>query len=348
MKFDIKKLQGILDQAVEAGEECGLQLAIYDHGELAVDICSGFADRARSVEVTPQTLFPIFSCGKGVITAAFHMLAEKGLIRYDGRIADYWPEYGCCGKEDTLVWHALTHRAAVSFLPALDKQSDMADWELMCSKLARTVPTETPGGKCRYHAITFAWLIGETASRAAGMPFKEFIRREIIAPLGLEEEFFFGLDPDAESRYCQIDGPENDWCRQFMENPDIRRGFIPSANGVSSARALAKIYGAVTAGVDGKKLLSDAAVRNAAILRRAPDDPCGGTWAKFGLGWALPCAPENSSLFGHGGALGGEGFADLEKGISLAFLKNHVTPTHPVHPVRDRISEALGLPIRHW
>ena len=60
------------------------------------------------------------------------------------------------------------------------------------------------------------------------------------------------------------------------------------------------------------------------------------------------CAPETSAVFGHGGALGGEGFVDREKGIAVGFVKNHVTATHPVHPVRDQISEALGIPLRHW
>ena len=348
MKFDVKKLQGILDRAVEANEECGLQLAVYDHGELAVEICSGFADRARSVEVTPETLFPVYSCGKGVMTAAFHILAEREILRYDDRIADYWPEYGCNGKEDTLIWHALSHRAAVKALPELDSPSDMGDWELMCRKLAAAVPENVPGGKSAYHGLTFAWLIGEVASRASGMFFGDFIKAEIFRKLNIEDDFFFGTDAAADARLAQVDGSEDNWCRSFIENDKIRHGFVPSANGVGTAAALARIYAAVTWGVDGTKLLTDATVENAAILRRAWDDPLTSSWAKFGLGWALPCAPETSAVFGHGGALGGEGFVDREKGIAVGFVKNHVTATHPVHPVRDQISEALGIPLRHW
>ncbi|MBQ7695555.1 MAG: esterase, partial [Lentisphaeria bacterium] len=100
--------------------------------------------------------------------------------------------------------------------------------------------------------------------------------------------------------------------------------------------------------VDGVRLLRPETVENAAILRRAWNDPAGNTWAKFGLGWALPYAPESTAAFGQGGALGGEAFADRERGIALGFVKNHVTPTHPDHPIRDRISEALGLGPRHW
>ena len=348
MKFDIPRLQGIMDKAVENGSECGLQLAIYDHGELAAFLVSGFADRARTKPVTQETLFPIFSCGKGVMAAAFHMLVEKGLIRYDDRIADFWPEYAVSGKEDSLVWHALTHRTAVNVPPALESPSDMADWELMCRKIAEKTPTNPPGEKCTYHGLTFAWVVGEVASRAAGRFFRDIIRDDLLKVIGIEREFFFGTDEEADTRMAEVDGPDDSWCRTFISDDTIRHGFIPSANGVATANALAKIYAAITTGVDGIRLLRPETVENAAMVRRWWNDPIVPTWAKFGLGWALPYAPENSSLFGHGGALGGEGFADRERGIAVSFLKNHVTATHPVHPVRDELAEAMGMPCRHW
>lgn len=348
MDFDIPRLQGIMDKAVENGSECGLQLAVYDHGELAFSLVSGFADRARTKAVTHETLFPIYSCGKGVMTVAFHMLVEKGLIRYDDRIADYWPEYGCNGKEESLVWHALTHRTAVNALPALEKPSDMADWKLMCRKMEESTPANTPGEKCAYHGLTYAWVLGELASRAAGCCFKEIISKEILEVLHIERNFFFGTDAEADTRVAKVDGPEDAWCREFISDDTIRHGFIPSANGVATAEALAKIYAAITTGVDNIRLLKPETVENAAIVRRWWNDPLTPSWAKFGLGWALPYAPDTTAVFGHGGALGGEGFADRERGIAVAFLKNHITATHPVHPVRDELAEALGMPCRHW
>lgn len=97
--------------------------------------------------------------------------------------------------------------------------------------------------------------------------------------------------------------------------------------------------------MDGVRLLRPETVADAAVLRRAPE----GTWEKFGLGYAL-CGPADNpgALFGHGGALGAEGFADRTSGIAVGFTKNKVISTHPVHPIRDRISELLGLPVRHW
>ena len=71
-------LQGILDDAVASGEECGCQLTIFRHGRLVAQLCAGFVDAARTKPVAADTLFPIFSVGKGMMTTAFHCLVEDG------------------------------------------------------------------------------------------------------------------------------------------------------------------------------------------------------------------------------------------------------------------------------
>ena len=105
-----------------------------------------------------------------------------------------------------------------------------------------------------------------------------------------------------------------------MHNPVIRHGFLPSANGCANASSIARHYAALLGEVDGVRLLRPETVADAAVLRRAPEDPVPpeGTWEKFGLGYAL-CGPADNpgALFGHGGALGAEGFADRTSGIAV-------------------------------
>ena len=75
----VKRLQDILDGQVENGEECGCQLAIFRDGVPVADLAAGWADPARTRKITPDSLFPVFSCGKGLLSTAFHMLCERGL-----------------------------------------------------------------------------------------------------------------------------------------------------------------------------------------------------------------------------------------------------------------------------
>ena len=95
------KLQQILNDTVASGEECGCQLVVYRHGELLNDLSAGYTDASRKQKIDSQTLFPVFSVGKGVVTTLMHILAEHGILSYDDPVTKYWPEYGCNGKENT-------------------------------------------------------------------------------------------------------------------------------------------------------------------------------------------------------------------------------------------------------
>jgi len=349
MDFDIEKLQTLLDGAVASGEEDSCQLAIYKSGRLAVDIYAGKNCRSN-------TLFPVYSVSKGLTSTLAHILYEEGRLDFEAPVSEYWPEFGCNGKENIKVWHIFSHRAGLWQMPLIDKFADQADWQKMVEYMQNATP-EDPGGKCHYHGITFGWLAGEVIARAGKKSFRELFREKIAAPLQITDEWFFGTDNDAETRLIL---PKSisyanfcDWRTVFIENPAIRSACIPSANGIGSARAVARVYAALSGnGVDGVRLLKDETIKLATQSRRASFDPLPegiASWAHFGLGWALAGTPENpGAIFGHGGAMGAEGFAVPELELAVGFTKNKYNTTHPVHPLRDRISEALNLKIRHW
>ena len=349
MDFDIEKLQALLDEAVASGEEDSCQLAIYKSGKLAVDICAGENCRSNS-------LFPVYSVSKGLTTVLAHMLYEENKLDFNAPVSEYWPEFGCKGKENIKVWHIFSHRAGLCVMPLLDNFNDQADWQKMIRYMQNATP-EDAGGKCHYHGITFGWLAGEVISRAGKKNFRELFREKITGPLQITDEWFFGTDEEAEKRLVQLKPISYanfcDWRTVFIENPAIRAACIPSANGIGSARAIARIYAALSgSGVDGVRLLSDKTLEHALQSRRADFDPLPegiASWAHFGLGWALAGYPDKpGAIFGHGGAMGSEGFAVPELELGVSFTKNKYNTTHPIHPLRDRISEVLNLKIRHW
>ena len=349
MDIDVEKLQLLLDEAVASGEESACQLAIYKSGRLVVDICAG--ENIRS-----NTLFPVYSVSKGLTATLAHILYEEGKLDFDAPVSEYWPEFGCKGKENIKVWHIFSHRAGLWNMPPVKSFSDQANWQKMVEYMENAIPEE-PDGKCRYHGITFGWLAGEVIARAGKKSFNELFREKITEPLQITREWFFGTDDEAETRlvlpeaiayanYC-------DWRSVFINDPAIRKACIPSANGIGSARAVAKVYAALSGnGVGGVRLLKDETIKYATQSRRADFDPLPdgvGKWAHFGLGWALAGSPENpGAMFGHGGALGSEGFAVPELELGIAFTKNKFNTTHPDHLLRNRISEVLNLKTRIW
>ncbi|MDR0931479.1 MAG: beta-lactamase family protein [Victivallales bacterium] len=354
MKTLIHKLQSLLNRAVETDLECGCQLAIYEHGKLIADLCAGHTAPDRKTEIKPDTLFPVFSAGKPVAATAVHRLVEKGVLSYSTRIGDIWQEFDCNGKERILLWHILTHREALFDLPEYHSIDELTDWDLMCKRIAAMTPAWEPGTLCRYHPITYAWLLGEPAARADGRAFSQIVQDEVVAPLKLEREIFFGIDAEGETRIAHIDcskvGADNELIL-WMNSQAVRRACLPAFNGLASARALAKFYAALTDEVDQTRLLLPETLSNASITRRASYDPIdpNDIWPRFGLGF-VTYGFENdlTRVIGHGGAIGSEGYLDRKRHLAVAFTKNRVSAQHPNHLLRDQISEVLELPNRHW
>src|SRR5215216_3186695 len=82
-----QQVQAVLDDLVERDVERGLQVAANLDGELVLDAWSGVADASVNRAVDGDTLFMIFSCGKGVVATAIHLLADRGQIDCDTRVS---------------------------------------------------------------------------------------------------------------------------------------------------------------------------------------------------------------------------------------------------------------------
>ena len=63
----------------------GAAVAVYHRGELVVDMWGGRRDEDHLWE--RDSLAMCFSTTKGLISTALHLLADRGLVRYDSPVA---------------------------------------------------------------------------------------------------------------------------------------------------------------------------------------------------------------------------------------------------------------------
>ena len=365
-------LESIIDR--QAG---GAAFAVYHHGECVVDLWGGDLDRHQ----TPwreDTMAPSFSTTKGVASTLVHILADRGLVDYEARVADYWPEFAQHGKEEITLRQVLTHQSGLYHIRQMvDDASRMRDWGYMIEAIERAEPCHEPGRRTGYHGLTYGYLIGEILQRVTGKSFPDLVQREIAQPLELDG-LFIGA-PESElhraaqliwsrpSRLLQAYGPgselphwvENagdatsEWLtRGFramgvdldlksilealaprgiagfeFDSPETLRAAIPAANGLFTARSLARMYGALALGgeIDGVRLLSRATLDRATKRQERTKSmkvlPIDMAWR---LGWhAAPTSrgvPERA--FGHFGFGGSGAWADPERGLAVAFVVN--------------------------
>ncbi|MEM7434296.1 MAG: serine hydrolase domain-containing protein [Myxococcota bacterium] len=358
--------------------------SVYLHGKCVVDIWAGRA-RHDGSPWERDTMSICFSGTKGVAATAIHMLASEGRLDYDAPVARYWPEFGCNGKEALTVRQVLAHQAGLHKTGHLvDQVTDILDWDLMVSRLAESEPDFHPGTANGYHAITFGWLVGEIVCRVSGMSFPEFIQRRIVGPLGLdglhigeagahmdrladlvglpalEREEVSPLTEQYRAPMWLPPGPIRSLVRRGLTPSHLKKLFvnpafwdacIPSMNGVTTARSLAKMYAALSLGgeLDGVRLVDrETLERSAEVQMKAPDKV-----VVYPLHWRLGYHRADAlvmnvpSAFGHFGVGGAGGWANPELELSAA-LSHNSFPLSPMGQVRTAwltaaVYESLGL-----
>ena len=351
------QIQNILNEAVASGQEHGVQCVVWRDGKKIVDACAG-TRLPDGKPVTPDTLFPVFSAGKGIVSTSLHRLVELGKCSYDQLYSTVWPEFGSDGRETITLEYVMSHRSGMHLMPRTDTPEELADWNRMSSHLAAMKPAFEPGSQTAYQAITYSWMAGEFAARVAGCSFQEWIRKSVLEPVGIENDVYFGVDDEADDRVSLLARGQGEApveitaetpfyipLERMMTYPEIRKCCLPGAGALASANGLAKHYQAL---LDG--FLSADTLKRATTLNIPPGtelDLNPGSWAVFGLGYGL-LGPRNDlgSVFGHNGYGGSTGFADMNTRTAFALAKTDIHMGDD--PTRRKICNLLGIDYKNW
>ena len=180
----------------------GAAVCVYHRGKPVVDLWGG--ERTEGEPWGSDTVAMCFSTTKGVASTALHILADRGEVDYDERVATYWPEFAANGKADITVRHVLTHSSGLHRIRSLvDHGSRLHDWDHMVEALAAAEPAYEPGTRHGYHALTYGWLVGEIVRRVSGKGIAAFVDSEIAAPLDLDG-LYIGLPASERGREAPL------------------------------------------------------------------------------------------------------------------------------------------------
>ncbi len=341
-KIEIPSLPGtvqqMLDKAVAIGAEDGCQVAVFVDGELVVDAYAGTTGNGENALVDSQSIFPVFSAGKGIVTTAFLRLVERGLVNLDQKVGEIWPEFACNGKEETSVRHILQHRSGVCIRTPYDFIEQIADWDVMCARVAAALPVFPPGSTTRYQTINYTWLLGELAQRVTGKPLSQILEDEVYDPAGIHN-LFFGVPDHDLARVVRLTRspdlppvPEQPPCwnyslEEIMNTRVIQQACLPGFNCITNAIDLARHYSLLLDSESRNRLLKRETVRAATTMTLAPNDPQPASrteWKTHGLGYALSW-PDDDNIgqqFGHGGYGGSDGQAVQPRRLAYAYTRN--------------------------
>ncbi len=347
-----------------SGKEIGAAVAVYRDGVKVVDLWGGFRNGITKAPWEEDTLVNMFSTTKGVASLAIAVAASQGLISYDANVADYWPEFAQASKGSITVRQLLSHQAGLPAIDAALTLHDLADPAKMSAVLAAQAPAWTPGTRHGYHAVTLGWYESELIRHADpfGRSLGQFFADEVAKPLGLD--FYIGLPASVDrDRVAHLHGysraelllhlntmpprfvaamlnPRSLTARTFgnpkgigdldaYNRDDVRAVEIPAANGIGTARSVAKAYGCVATGGSDLGLTAstlDALAKPAIPPTKGLRDKVLHVDTTFSLGYLKPFPKfrfgSSDKAFGTPGAGGSFGFADPDTGIGFAYAMN--------------------------
>jgi CubicO group peptidase (beta-lactamase class C family) len=187
--------------------ERNTQLCIYVGEECVVDLWASAIDDAR---FSADSLVNVFSSGKSLEAITLAMLVDRGLLDYNAKITDYWPEFGAHGKQDTTIADLMRHEAGLAAFDTTLQPSDLHPEKLRTNSVGAVSERQPqkfragPGNQREYHSITRGWIANEVFRRAepAGRTMGQFLREEISAPLGVD--VFIGLNEDEIPRISEV------------------------------------------------------------------------------------------------------------------------------------------------
>ena len=181
----------------------GAALAVARHGRLVYARGFGYADPKARTPVQPDSLFRVASVSKPITGVAVLRLVERGKVKLDDPVRKYLrvAPHLAAGKPPDPRWHAVTVRHCLHHTGGWD--SDITPdpsgtpWEI-AEALGVTPPLAIddvvrfmlgrpldfdPGTRHVYSNFGYL-LLGRVIETVSGTTYEDYVRREVLAPLG--------------------------------------------------------------------------------------------------------------------------------------------------------------------
>lgn len=326
---------------VERQQMPGAVLGIIIDGELVYVKATGVRETKDKSPVTPETVFRIASMTKSFTAMSILKLRDEGKLSLDDPVARYVPAmaelpYPTKDSPVITIRHLLTHSEGFpEDNPWGDRQlAQTAD--TMHAWIRGGIPFSTaPGTAFEYSNFGFA-ILGQVVAKASGRPYPEYIRDNILRPLGMNSSTFDMNTIPRDQIALGYRWEDNTW----KDEPVLADGSFGSMGGLwTSARDLARYVAFLMSAFPPRDEPDNGPIKRSSAremqqvgrfqqggaFRGSVDGPlqfnAGGYG--YGLGVAQDCRFNYS--VGHGGGLPGYGSLMRwlpEHGVGLIAMSN--------------------------
>jgi CubicO group peptidase (beta-lactamase class C family) len=329
----LRNATNLLETGIRDGEITAASILVARRGKVVLHRGFGRLSRANdAAPVQPDSVYLLASITKPVTGCAVMMLVERGSVALNDPVNRYLPDFRGGEKDKVAVRDLLAHTSGLpDMLPentALRRAH--APLSAFVEGVYKTPLLYPPGTSFRYQSMG-TLLAGTIVEKVTGIRLRDFLKREIFEPLGMQSSAL-GLGDlriaDTVQSWVSPQSNPADTERFGPNSPYWRDMGHPWGGMHSTVTDLARLLTVVLNGGtwEGKRLFSPATVR--AMI----SDQNGRIGAPWGLGWALGRSQAwnffgdlvSARTFGHAGATGTVAWADPESGVICVILTDRV------------------------
>lgn len=326
---------------VERTHMPGAVMGIIIDGEMVWVKTAGVRDLTSRAAVTADTVFRIASMTKSFTAMAILKLRDDGKLSLDDPVAKYVSElndlaYPTKDSPALTIRHLLTHSEGFpEDNPWGDRQLAQSN-ETMSAWMRAGIPfSNAPGVAFEYSNYGFA-ILGQVVARASGKSYTDYIRDNILLPLGMRSTTFDMADAPRDRI-----APGHKWENgAWKTEPALAHGSFGAMGGLwTSARDLARYVAFLMSAFPPRDEAESGPIKRssaremqqawraqpARATRSNLDAPLQMNVSAYGFGLGVSQDCSFSYIVGHGGGL--PGFGSLmrwlpEHGVGLIAMGN--------------------------
>jgi CubicO group peptidase (beta-lactamase class C family) len=301
----------------------GAVFGIIIDGELVWVKTNGVRETKDRAPVTPDTVFRIASMTKSFTALSILKLRDEGKLSLDDPVARYVPAlaglpYPTEDSPTLTIRHLLTHSEGFpEDNPWGDRQLAQSDETIRAWMRAGIPFSNAPGTAYEYSNYGFA-ILGQVVTRVSGRPYAEYVRDEILKPLGMNSSTFEMSSVPREHIALGYRWEDNVW----KDEPVLAHGSFGSMGGLwTTARDLARYVAFHLSAVPPRDEAERGPVRRSSVremqqawrgqpafaLRSAVDAPLQLGVSSYGYGLRISQDCRFNYVVEHGGGLPGYG-----------------------------------------
>lgn len=338
------ELKALMDSFIPMGVP-GFDAILLKDGVQVFRYRKGYSDVENQIPMQGNERFNIYSCTKMITCTAALQLWEKGLLSLDDPLCKYLPEFASMtvrsgdsivpAENPITIKHLMTMTAGFSYdtnSPSLRRLKEETGRNCSTREAIRALAQEPllfePGSHWEYSLCHD--VLGEVIEVVSGIPFAEYVRRNIFEPLGMRNSTIGATDEELKTIAPLYSFDLRTGTRSCLGHTDyarinIGKNFQSGGAGcISTLEDFVKFLEALRIGdVILKKETIDMMTTD-----QLTDEQRRTFWWKhrcsYGLGVHCPLANTENHFFSWGGAAGAEPLIDRKHGITFLFFRHIV------------------------